>query len=313
MTFVVAGAASDHYDVCEITRKHMRESECVIENFRGSGLQAGDMVMVQDAPACGLAQGFVPGWPNNGVMVSRAYENIDEKYAGGHWYRLEHENIGRGTYTFDPIEGDRGMVLRICWCGKIAQCDPGQPADFNVDAGFLTVVRFEERIGASCEVGKPCIVKMTLAPHNTPMDLSDRLIVKHGGVPNKALECIGDPILGLGPNGDGLSKRMTIVDGVGVFDFGNAAAMVSRYRLCWCQGSRRPCISPEEFVYFVGELQVREADYVWPACTSKKPIFTSWRSWQTFDDCCCNFFEAGAIGCMDEESETFARCSLWPR
>ncbi|OLP82627.1 hypothetical protein AK812_SmicGene36704 [Symbiodinium microadriaticum] len=81
------------------------------------------------------------------------------------------------------------------------------------------------------------------------------------------------------------------------------------YRLCWCQGSRRPCSTPEDFNFDVGKLNIASAQYVWPLCTFEETVFRSWRDWQTFDDCCCNYDEAGAVGCKDEASYTYQLCS----
>lgn len=81
--------------------------------------------------------------------------------------------------------------------------------------------------------------------------------------------------------------------------------MSGEYRLCWCQASSRPCSYPADFNFDVGKLQIvaaayvgalaafKEAAEVWPLCSFQAVVFTTWREWQTFDDCCCNYNEAG--------------------
>ena len=71
LSFVVAGASSDHYALCEVSLKDWPLSEiktCIIDGFRGVGTQAagdvgrgasqaGDMLMLQDGDFCGTATG----------------------------------------------------------------------------------------------------------------------------------------------------------------------------------------------------------------------------------------------------------------
>jgi hypothetical protein len=42
--------------------------------------------------------------------------------------------------------------------------------------------------------------------------------------------------------------------------------------------------------------------------------FRGWRGppWTTFHDCCCNFLEAGSLGCYDETSDEYALCKEAP-
>merc|ERR1712039_696412 len=122
------------------------------------------------------------------------------------------------------------------------------------------------------------------------------------------------------PSGFGLDAGlMTIVrmkitrDKVnGTFDFSTTLAEAGEYRLCWCQGSFRPCTTAAEFSFDIGRLTVAAAEYVWPACAALETAFTGWRTWQTFDDCCCNFQEAGAVGCTDKRTVAWRKCSQLP-
>eukprot|EP00427_Karlodinium_veneficum_P006391 CAMPEP_0169180838 /NCGR_PEP_ID=MMETSP1015-20121227/68385_1 /TAXON_ID=342587 /ORGANISM="Karlodinium micrum, Strain CCMP2283" /LENGTH=223 /DNA_ID=CAMNT_0009255975 /DNA_START=37 /DNA_END=705 /DNA_ORIENTATION=- len=193
------------------------------------------------------------------------------------------------------------------------ECDNSDPAEFRIYAGIFTVVRFERLPSSSCYIGKECLVILELAPYNTPVVSSDLIIVKTGSQPTRRIAsrddpdvCNGNVVTGLGPLADGLSARMrvgidtrpeaTTTDPVGIFNMSIAYSAVGIYRLCWCQASIRPCVKPEEFVVDVGQIQVNDAAYVWPACTATEPNFVTWRSWTTFDDCCCNYYEAGAVG-----------------
>jgi len=327
-TFVVAGAAGGHYYVCEVDTSKFGKNinvDCIIEDFQGVGLKTGDMLMVQDAPACGLQSGFIPGIPTNGVMISRPYSLKGIDYAGGTWYRFEYENIGFGTYTVEPFQMQRGRTLRLCWCAQLAGCNRDNPADFRIDAGLMTVVRFEVEalVQTFCEIGKNCTVKVKLADM-TPMVGSDLIMVKTGSTPPRRMAdmrdpliCKGDPVQGFGRDGDGRSGRLRVEksqsgEDEGVFDLGKTAAAAAQYRLCWCQASIRPCLLPSEFVADIGRLTVTEAKYVWPTCTAKEVPFNGWRNWQTFDDCCCNFAEAGAVGCFNTASDAYRRCSQLP-
>ncbi len=65
---------------------------------------------------------------------------------------------------------------------------------------------------------------------------------------------------------------------------------VGTYRMCYCQGSLRPCASASEFTVDVGAaLVIESAKYIFPQkCESS---FLRWRGppWSTWNDCCCNF------------------------
>lgn len=341
-SFVVAGAANDHYTVCEAGSGQIA---CIIQDFRGTGIVDGDQLMIQDAPACGLATSYIPGLPHNGVLTARQ-PNIpaDAQYpaASGTWYRFESQNIGLGgvplsTYRVegipatDSIGFTAGFTARMCWCPLAANCRHDDPSMFRIDAGLLTIIRFTSVSDNKCQIGKDCLIVVDIAPLNTPVVASDLLMVKEGSQPgnrlasrNEPKTCKGAVVQGLGPSADGLSARMKVgfdtrpgarnkdVE-LGLFDFGKTASVPGVYRLCWCQASMRPCLKPDDFIADIGKLEVEKVQYVWPDCSAKEVAFIAWRSWGTFDECCCNHHEAGTVGCTSEKTETFARCSKLPR
>lgn len=329
-SFVVAGAAFDHYTVCEVSRE-----ACIVKDFRGTGVVDGDQLMIQDAPACGLASGPIPGLPHRGVMTARQPDvprDSNNAYATGTWYRFETKNQGHSSYRVEPItELKKGFTARMCWCAKAAGCTPDDPSMYRIDAGLITVIRFTRITDNKCQIGKACLVILQLAPHNTPVAVSDLLMVKEGKAPGDRLATRGQPetckgavVTGLGPERDGLSARMKVGydtrpkarfpdEELGLFDFGATDSKTGQFRLCWCQASIRPCLHPDDFIADVGKLVVERAKYVWPDCTTKDTPFVSWRKWGTFDECCCNHHEAGTVGCTSEKTETFARCSKLPR
>jgi len=334
-TFVVAGAANDHYAICEV-RTGGGTLPCVIENFHGTGIKDGDRLMVQDAPACGLATGPIPGLPNDGVMIARQPEvprDADSPQASGAWYRFESKIPGSNAYFIESIDGDVGRVARLCWCPLAANCVASDPSMFRIPAGILSMIRFERLTTARCEIGKNCLVTFEGEPYNTPVAVSDLIMIKTGPAPGNVLAtrddpnvCIGSIVKGVGPDGDGMSARMKVGFDIrkdapitdrelGLFDLGTTASTtpIGNFRICWCQASIRPCNDPSDFVADIGQLTVLQAAYVWPDCANKETPFTGWRIWPTFDDCCCNHNEAGTVGCNSIKTETFARCSKLPR
>merc|ERR1719229_227313 len=105
------------------------------------------MIMVQDTVTCGMGSASIPGIP--GVLVSRPTEQRDylrdfsrPDWPGGQYYRFE-KKVFRG---YDPVKvrPDPGLTARLCWCGKMDHCDPGNPADFRADAGTITFLRLEK-------------------------------------------------------------------------------------------------------------------------------------------------------------------------
>jgi len=326
VNFVVSGAESDHYALCEVSLKNWPRTEikvCKIENFRGTGIQEGDMIMVQTGTFCGVQDQPVPGLPNNGVMISRTPDprDLSGVHVGGTWYRFEAENIPDdpgevwGTYDAVPVMPAEGMLAKLCWCSKLSNCDPSNPKDFTIQAGRISLVRLEEDIQSTCFMKGPCAVKIQLEV-SKPMAAGDQIVIKEGPRPWARLEgCKGKVAVGIGQAGDGYSSRLTVsTDGLtGTYDMGYVDTLTSgEYRMCWCQSSIQPCVSEEDFNFDAGKLFIAPADYVWPTCSFKDVSFNNWRDWKTFDDCCCNYDEAGAVGCKDEESETFKLCSAYP-
>lgn len=319
LRFVVAGAESDHYAVCEVSLLSWPLSEiktCIIEGFRGVGLQAGDMIMLQTGEFCGLA-GSIPGLPNNGVLTSRSPDARDLAgvHQGGTWYRFETEDLPDNPGIFDPapVMPTEGMIAKLCWCSRLSNCDPNRPAEFTIFAGFVTLVRLEADLEVTCFMKGPCDLVVDL-PTTKPLAAGDLVVVKTGTKPEMRLRgCTGEIVTGIGPLLDGYSARLTAAGDTGTFSLGFVdEAGPGDYRLCWCQGSRRPCSTPEDFNFDVGKLNIAAAQYVWPLCTFEETVFRSWRDWQTFDDCCCNYDEAGAVGCKDEASYTYQLCSAYP-
>jgi WD40 repeat protein len=342
MTFVVAGVESDHYDVCESkTPAQFGIIDCIVQNVRGTGIKDADKIMIQDAGGCGLATGPIPGLPNSGVMTARQPRVDGESLtyeAEGSWYRFEYrsdiydEAYSSYRYIADSITSAPGFTARMCWCPLAGNCGT-DPAEYRIFAGLLSVVRIERTSQNNCMVGKECIVVLEIFPYNTPVITGDLIVVKTstGSQPPRRIAsldapsvCKGDVVSGLGPQGDGFSARMKVAvdtrpeaqvsDEAGIFNMSiPAEGSDGDYRLCWCQASIRPCRDPEEFLVDIGRLTVTVSQYVWPTCTTKEPDFTGWRTWTTFDDCCCNYYEAGAVGCLDSKTDTFSRCSELPR
>merc|ERR1712048_68694 len=112
---------------------------------------------------------------------------------------------------------------------------------------------------------------------------------------------------GIGPNGDGFSKRMyiretkdgtgAVIKSEGVFELNVATTIPPNkdYRLCWCQASIMPCELHPEFIFDIGYVKVVSETSIWPSCLELEVNFYGWRGppWSTLDDCCCNFWEAG--------------------
>jgi len=317
-TFIVAGAADDHYALCE---SWGNQQPCIITGFHGTGIKDGDKLMVQDAAACGLATESIPGLPHNSVLPARTPDiprdfDIPGSPPGTH-YRFETKNEGAETYRIAPLDVPKGLTARLCWCPLAANCLPSDPSQFRIDAGLITIIRFTWETEARCEIGKNCLITFELAPYNTPVVKSDLLMVKTGestanrlASPGDRDICNGQRVKGLGPLGDGVSARMRVAFDtrpkakitdreLGMFDLSTTAAEPGIYRLCWCQGSIRQCTDSSEFVIDVGQLTVSLPAYIWPDCSHKEQSFTGWRQWTNFDDCCCNFAEAGTVGCTN--------------
>ena len=318
LSFVVAGASSDHYAVCEASLKNWPLTEiktCLLDGFRGVGTQAGDMLMLQTGDFCGTASSPIPGLPNNGVMISRSPDARDFAgvHQGGTWFRFETET-NPGIFDQAPVMTD-GFIAKLCWCSKLSNCNPNVPADFTILAGFMTIVKLEVDMNVTCFMRGPCSGDVQLASAK-PMTAGDQLVVKAGTRPSMRLGgCTGEVVPGVGPLLDGYSGRLTIsADGLtGTYDLGQAASITTgEYRLCWCQASTRPCTTTEDFNFDAGRLTLAAANYVWPLCSLQDTTFTAWRAWQTFDDCCCNYNEAGAVGCKDETSYTYKLCREYP-
>lgn len=324
LSFVVAGVESDHYVVCEVSLKNWPRNEiktCILDNFRGTGTQPDDKIQLQLGQYCGV-EGPIPNLPNLGVMNSRVPQPRDlvGQHQGGTWYRFEAENIPRnpgdvwGTYDAAPVMPSEGMIAKLCWCSKLSNCNGNDPSGFSIEAGIISLVRLEGDLETSCYMKGPCAATLQLDV-SKPIAVGDMVLVKKGAKPWMRLAgCKGDVVAGIGANLDGYSARLTAPDGnTGTFGLGTADSVDSGvYRLCWCQASIRPCVTPEEFNFDIGSIFVRPAAYVWPTCSQEESTFTSWRKWKTFDDCCCNYDEAGAVGCKDESSTTYKICYEYP-
>lgn len=274
--------------------------------------------MLQDTVTCGMGSGSIPGVP--GVLVSRASTMRDYQkdlsrpdWPGGQYYRFERQ-AGAG---YDPVKVrvNPGLTARLCWCGKMDNCDPSNPADFRADAGAMTILRLEQEVNIGCMIKAACAASLPLASA-TPMAAGDQLMAKRGTADPRGkrgrLDCEGPAVTGLGPYGDGKSDRLKVDGELGTFSFGLTEAEVGVYIMCWCQASFQPCLEESDFSFFVGSVTVTAPRYVWPACIEKETRFLKWRKWETFDDCCCNYAEAGAVGCLDERSVAFAKCSEYP-
>ncbi|CAE8619019.1 unnamed protein product [Polarella glacialis] len=305
LSFVVSGAASDHYVVCETSKGSSPTSlikSCKVQHFRGVGIQEGDMIMIQDGTYCGVTDGPIPGLPNNGVMISRVPQPRD--FSGvqlsGTWYQLERENLPKdpGLYDALPLMPATGMMAKLCWCAKLSGCSPDKPEGFASNSGIIALVKVEQEISAACYQKGPCsaTIDLTLV---TPISAGDVLVVKTGDEPNQRLACGGQIVAEIGPLQDGYSGRMTVSGNIGTFDLGTVEALISGdFRLCWCQASIRTCLTQEEFSFDLGKLHIQPARYVWPACSIQEINFETWR--------------AGAVGCKDTLSASFALCSEYP-
>jgi len=314
---------------------------CILKDFRGTGTTDGDKLMVQDAPACGMATGFIPGLPQNGVLTARTPAVPRDSltpHAAGTWYRFEaHEVLDR--YRAEYVTTSTGFTARLCWCPNAKSCNSNSPEEFRIQAGLITILRWASISDFNrCEIGKACLVIIRLAPWNMPTSVSDLIMAKTGDAPNTRLAtqeqpdvCTGEPVQGIGLYGDAISGRMTTGfdtrpnarikdEEVGMFDMGTVSKTLAtgKYRLCWCQASIRPCADPSEFVVDIGLVQINRPYYVWPECTTLDIPFESWRGppqgvgWASYDDCCCNHFEAGTVGCKNHETDAFRRCCQYP-
>jgi len=339
-SFVVAGAANDHYAICEsyIFETGSGNVPCIIKGFHGIGIVDGDTLMIQDAPACGLGTGAIPGLPDHGVLTARTpdvpRDSKEHHLGGGTWYRFETQNSPYLSYRYDKVDvkTGEGFTARLCWCPKAGGCVHNRPDLFNIDAGLFTLIKFTQLSDNRCFTGKDCIVVFQLAPFNTPVSVSDMVMIKQGRnhAPNRLPTmgdtevCVGKPVVGLGPDRDGISDRMRVgfdirpeatikETDLGIFGLQKVEALPGQYRVCWCQASIRPCRKASEFSVDIGKLNIESVKYVWPDCAAKDVPFISWRAWGTYDECCCNHQEAGAVGCFSDNTETFARCSLLPR
>lgn len=316
MTFIVAGVSGGHYFVCE----HTLDIDCTLTPIRGIGLQVGDVIMLQNASACGMATSFVPDLPGNGIIESRLdYGAAPE--SGGSWYRYETPNWAGQPLNANLRDIPAGMTVRLCWCGRLAACNTSMPSEFRTDAGLLTIAKFNARAEMSCNIGSTCTVILE-TERNSPLALGDVLMVKRppeGAVVNGrvrrrvGLACQGDVITTMGREQNGISDRLYFEDGSAVFEFGRVTAEAGLFRLCWCQGSIRQCLDPAEFTFDAGSLEIKDDDMVWPDCTLTARPFIGWRApYATFDDCCCNIAEAGGVGCANVESEAYMRCAELP-
>jgi len=317
---VVPGVSNDHYVICEVTVGAIKT--CQVLGLSGHGLQEGDMLMVQDGTNCGLGSA-VPGFYNGAVMVSRVPNALEElgEHPPGTFFRFEatvdQYLIGgkpSGIWRYAPQANSvaTGGLGLLCWCSVTKGCDPGQPSDFTIQAGYMAYVRQDSDLAAYCYELSSCSVRVSIQDFQ-PIRDGDRLLVMQADEPEeRLLGCDGNLTVGLGPAGDGYSAIAVLDSDEAVFDLGSADVAVGIYRLCWCQNSQRPCDSASDFNYDIGYLEVQEAGggYIWPDCTYQSLTFTDWRQgrWLTFDDCCCNYAEAGSRGCWDTNSDAYSRC-----
>eukprot|EP00929_Paragymnodinium_shiwhaense_P063816 TRINITY_DN31931_c0_g1_i2.p1 TRINITY_DN31931_c0_g1~~TRINITY_DN31931_c0_g1_i2.p1 ORF type:complete len:1067 (-),score=220.76 TRINITY_DN31931_c0_g1_i2:57-3257(-) len=342
-TITIAGADQGHYFICEAVYRG-NSIECRFSNIQGVGLKPGDMVMLQNGPACGLGSDgtaataeAVEGVPNKGVAISREFTDVDfgdgKVHPGGRFFRYDHfeERIRQPGTAFewieivnilDSLKTPVGLNARLCWCAAYSQCNRDEAADFRVQIGTVAIVKLEEAgISLICIRGVKCDLRVDLTK-NQPLAIGDFLAVKRGMAPaavglGRQAYCATQELqTGVGPHSKGFSGRMQLEeDGtIGHFDLGFPVEIpIDSYRLCWCQGSARPCETLEDFSFDFGSLAIEEAEYVWPQCSNAAMPFGGWREWQTFDECCCNHHEAGAVGCHEKNSVTYRKCAQLPR
>mmetsp|Transcript_62634 Transcript_62634/g.132335 ORF Transcript_62634/g.132335 Transcript_62634/m.132335 type:complete len:269 (-) Transcript_62634:228-1034(-) len=266
-----------------------------------------------------MASDHIDGIPK--VMISRPTQQRDYEvdgsypnWPGGQYFRMEVERSG-GVYDPLQVETNPGLSAKLCWCSYSDNCDPDEPGDFRRDAGVITIVRLEQELSVTCLITATCAAELTLE-RATPFAVGDMLMVKNGSVDaSSRLSCEGTAVTDLGEYADGRSTPLTIGgddDELGIFEWGITQGEVGEYLLCWCQGSTRTCTDESDFTFHVGFLTVTAPTYVWPTCAEKEQSFSGWRDWETFDDCCCNYAAAGAVGCLNETSNTYSICAQYP-
>jgi hypothetical protein len=284
-TVTVAGPVErENYYVC------IWGAVCEIRDFAGVGLERGDRLVVLPKPAdpgerdvCGGGGLNREGlFPLDGFLVTRTED--------GRYYRTE-ETDGQAATVGQPALA--GKTFMLCWCrGGSDQCN-NDMANYNVLAGYLTLVRFDREPGKmyACVTNGDCVVK--IKGDSGPRNKGDVVMVKEG-------ECKGGEVV----EKIGKKGRSEIYSGDGelIFGFGKIGMEVSIgiYSVCWCQGSMRECKNAEEFTVDVGQkLKIEKPTYLFPDSCGLD--FTAWREpWATTDDCCCNFKEAGANpGCEE--------------
>jgi hypothetical protein len=99
-----------------------------------------------------------------------------------------------------------------------------------------------------------------------------------------------------------------------VWDVGMLPDPVGKYDICWCQSrAMKRCQRGETRPVPAGVVDLQDPPYSFPNRCS--PLFAGWRGppWTTFHDCCCNFLEAGSLGCHDEQSDEYRLCDAYPR
>jgi len=314
-SILVPGPRSDHYVVCETGKP------CEISTFLGVGLTDGDRIHIQDGIECGIGdnpegfdgESFAEDYPVQGILTARG--------GSGDYFRFETWNKAGGNYDVWSPEPPVGKNFLLCWC-TVALNAPRcrEPSDFTWQAGEIVVTKFEEKKLFPCARHRPCSV----AVQGTPLSAGDGVRLRVHVSINPELGIFEEPpacTQGAFVTDFAYGQRTTkdvVVDGIVqeeiVFDVGMLADPVGRYDICWCQSRAvKRCQRGETKLVPAGLIDLQDPPFSFP--NRCNPLFAGWRGppWTTFHDCCCDFLEAGSLGCHDEQSEEYALCNTYPR
>jgi hypothetical protein len=310
-SILVPGPRRDHYVVCESYKP------CEISTFLGVGLTDGDKIHIQDGIECGIGEdpvgfdgeSFAEDYPLRGVLTARG--------GNGDYFRFETWNRAGGNYDVWDPEPPVGKNFLLCWCTvalNAPRCE--KPEDYTWQAGEIVVTKFEEKKLFPCARHRPC----SAAIQGTPLAAGDgvRLRVHQGIDPEKGFyannlppacttgEFVTDWAYG--------ETKMKKGNAEIVHDVGMLTVPVGKYDICWCQSrAMKRCQRGETKLVPAGLVDLQDPPFSFPNRCS--PKFSGWRGppWTTFHDCCCNFLEAGSLGCHDEQSDEYKLCDTFPR
>eukprot|EP00438_Fugacium_kawagutii_P036307 Skav212391 [mRNA] locus=scaffold673:88105:90723:- [translate_table: standard] len=196
---------------------------CRITGITGTGLMAGDSVIIQDT--CGLADSL-PGFPQHSSLTA--------------------QDAGGPSIDWDNVHvTSAGGLYRICWCSHLASMGCTNAEEFSVDVGALTLIGISP-LGQSktCVSGMTCEITGLIGTHLSSLD---RYLILEtcGDISNpelqytQTLESFEEP-------GKALSARWISVP---------LPLTGGDYRLCWCSG-QSICSLSQDFKVDAGAITV---------------------------------------------------------